>query len=270
MPDPTILEPSDAIVRITRAAICGSDLWFYRGVSEPGEGSHTGHEFVGVVEEVGPEVQTVRVGDAVIAPFAWCDGTCEYCRAGLQTSCVHGGFFGGEAQNGGQAEFVRVPFADGTLVKMPEAISNDGRLLDSSVSLCDVMGTGHFGVVAAETQPGSTAVIVGDGAVGLCGVLSAAKIIGAERVIAVGHNTERLDIAKHFGATHTLNRTTKTCSNRSSTLPTVERPTWSRPSVIKRVWTLPSTSPDPGELSVSSACRTTLRTFPSRRCSIIT
>lgn len=205
VPDPTILEPSDAIVRITRAAICGSDLWFYRGVSEPGEGSHTGHEFVGVVEEVGPEVQTVRVGDAVIAPFAWCDGTCEYCRAGLQTSCVHGGFFGGEAQNGGQAEFVRVPFADGTLVKMPEAISNDGRLLDSSVSLCDVMGTGHFGVVAAETQPGSTAVIVGDGAVGLCGVLSAAKIIGAERVIAVGHNTERLDIAKHFGATHTLN-----------------------------------------------------------------
>lgn len=205
VPDPSIVDPRDAIVKIYRAAICGSDLWFYRGVSEPGPGTRTGHEFVGVVEEVGPEVRNVRAGDAVVAPFAWSDGTCEYCRAGLQTSCVHGGFFGGEEKNGGQAEFVRVPYADGTLVKMPEALSNDARKLDASVALCDVMGTGYFGVVAAETQPGSTAVIVGDGAVGLCAVLSAAKIIGAEHVIAVGHNAKRLDIAKRFGATHTFN-----------------------------------------------------------------
>lgn len=205
VPDPTIVDPGDAIVRISRAAICGSDLWFYRGVSEPGQGRHTGHEFVGVVEEPGPEVRNVRAGDAVIAPFAWCDGTCEYCRAGLQTACIHGGFFGGEEKNGGQAERVRVPYADGTLVKMPEAVSNDARKLDSSVTLSDVMGTGHFGVVAAKAQPGSTVVIVGDGAVGLCATLSAAKIIGAERVIAVGHNAKRLDIAGRFGATHTFN-----------------------------------------------------------------
>jgi alcohol dehydrogenase len=205
IPDPSIVDARDAIVRITRAAICGSDLWFFRGVSEPAPGTRTGHEFVGVVEEVGAEVRSVRAGDAVIAPFAWSDGTCEYCLAGLQTSCVHVGFFGGEEKNGGQAEFVRVPYADGTLVKMPEALSGDSRKLDTSVTLCDVMGTGHFGILAAETQPGSTVVIVGDGAVGLCAVLSAAKIIGAERVIAVGHSAKRLDIARHFGATHTFN-----------------------------------------------------------------
>jgi threonine dehydrogenase-like Zn-dependent dehydrogenase len=204
VPDPTILDAHDAIVRVTRSAICGSDLWFYRGVSEPG-GNHTGHEFVGVVEEVGGEVRKLRAGDAVIAPFAWCDGTCEYCEAGLQTACIHGGFFGGEERNGGQAELVRVPYADGTLVKMPDAVSNEPSKLDSSVTLSDVMGTGHFGVVAAGGQPGSTVVIVGDGAVGLCATLSAAKIVGAERVIAVGHNAKRLDIAKHFGATHTFN-----------------------------------------------------------------
>lgn len=205
VPDPRIVDQRDAIVRISRAAICGSDLWFYRGVSEPGQGSHTGHEFVGIVEEVGRDVRNVRAGDAVVAPFAWSDGTCEYCRAGLQTSCIHGGFFGGEEKNGGQAEFVRVPYADGTLVKMPEALAQDATKLDSSVTLCDVMGTGHYGVVAAETRPGSTAVIVGDGAVGLCAVLSAAKIVGAERVVAVGHNAQRLDLAKRLGATHAFN-----------------------------------------------------------------
>jgi alcohol dehydrogenase len=205
VPDPSIADPRDAIVRISRSAICGSDLWFYRGVSQLAPGNPTGHEFVGVVEEVGPEVRSVRAGDAVVAPFAWSDGTCEYCRAGLQTSCVHVGFFGGEGRNGGQAELVRVPYADGTLVKMPEALSSDACKLDTSVTLCDVMGTGHFGAVAAETQAGSTVVIVGDGAVGLCAVLSAAKLIEAEHVIAVGHNAKRLDIAKRFGATHTFN-----------------------------------------------------------------
>jgi len=201
--DPTIATPSDAIVRVTRSAICGSDLWFYRGVTELAPGSHTGHEFVGVVAEVGSEVRTVRPEDAVIAPFAWSDGTCEFCHAGLQTSCLHGGFFGSE--NGGQAELVRVPFADGTLVTMPESIANDAKKLDASTTLCDVMGTGHYGAVAAETAPGSTVVIVGDGAVGLCAVLSSAKQIGAETVIAVGHNARRLELAKSFGATHTFN-----------------------------------------------------------------
>lgn len=204
VPDPSIVEPRDAIVRITRAAICGSDLWFYRGVSELAPGDRTGHEFVGVVEEVGSEVRGFRRGDAVIAPFAWSDGTCEFCRAGLQTACVHGGFFGGEQKNGAQAEFVRVPYADGTLVAMPETLANDGDKLDASVTLCDVMGTGYYGVVAAQTTPGSTVVIVGDGAVGLCAVLSASKEVRAERVVAVGHNPKRLEMARLFGATDTV------------------------------------------------------------------
>lgn len=204
VPDPSIVDARDAIVRIRRAAICGSDLWFYRGVSRLTPGDRVGHEFVGIVEEVGAEVRTVVRGDAVIAPFAWSDGTCEFCRAGLQTSCVHVGFFGAEEKNGGQAELVRVPYADGTLVAMPERLAHDGGKLDASVTLCDVMGTGHFGVLAAQASSGSTVVIVGDGAVGLCAALSAAKIVLAERIIAVGHNAKRLEIALQFGATHTF------------------------------------------------------------------
>lgn len=204
VPDPAIRNPHDAIVRVTRAAICGSDLWFYRGVTEWTPGERTGHEFVGIVEEVGPEVRSVRAGDAVIAPFVSSEGTCEFCRAGLQTSCVHMTNFGDE-ENGGQAQFVLVPYADGTLVKMPEAIAHDENKHNASVSLSDVMATGHHGVVSAQATRGSTVVIVGDGAVGLCAVLSAAKEIGAERVIAVGHNAKRLEIAKRFGATHTFN-----------------------------------------------------------------
>ncbi len=204
VPDPRILDPRDAIVRITRAAICGSDLWFYRGITQPTPGNRTGHEFVGAVQEVGDDVRSVRPGDAIISPFAWSDGTCEFCLAGLQTSCIHGDFFGSEG-HGAQAEFVSVPYADGTLVKMPDAIAHNAHKLDASVALCDVMGTGHFGVVAAQTAPGSTVVIVGDGAVGLCAILSAAKEVRAEQVVAVGHNAERLEIAKRFGATHVFN-----------------------------------------------------------------
>ncbi len=203
VPEPGIRDSQDAIVRITRAAICGSDLWFYRGITELEAGARTGHEFVGIIEDLGSDVRIVHRGDAVIAPFAWSDGTCEFCHAGLQTSCVHVGFFGGE--NGGQAEVVRVPYANGTLVKMPDAIAENGHKLDASVTLCDVMGTGHYGVVAAETKRGSAVVVVGDGAVGLCAVLSAAKVVGAERIIAVGHNVKRLELAKRFGATDTLN-----------------------------------------------------------------
>lgn len=203
VPDPIIIDPNDAIVRVTRAAICGSALWFYRGVTNLTPGDHTGHEFVGFVEEFGANVKTVRVGDAVIAPFASSDGTCAFCAVGLQTSCVHGDFFGRE--NGGQGERVRVPYADGTLVKMPDAIAADRAKHDASVALCDVMSTGHHGVVSAHVIKGSTVVVVGDGAVGLCAVLSAARQIQAERIIAIGHNAGRLELAKRFGATHTCN-----------------------------------------------------------------
>jgi threonine dehydrogenase-like Zn-dependent dehydrogenase len=212
VPDPRIRNPHEAIVRVTRAAICGSDLWFYRGVTQWTPGDRTGHEFVGIVEEVGSDVRTVAAGDAVIAPFVCSDGTCEYCRAGLQTSCVHMSNFG-DHENGGQAEFVLVPYADGTLIKMPEAIAQDRAKHDASVTLTDVMATGHHGVVSAQTVPGSTVAIVGDGAVGLCGVMSAAKEVGAERIIAVGHNAKRLEIARRFGATHTFNSHTANIGN---------------------------------------------------------
>jgi threonine dehydrogenase-like Zn-dependent dehydrogenase len=174
VPDPSIVHATDAIVRVTRAAICGSDLWFYRGITEMTPGQRTGHEFVGVVEDLGGAVQNVRRGDAVIALFVMSDGTCEFCHAHLQTSCEHLQFYGSE-ENGGQAEFVRVALADGTLVKMPDAIAGDPAKLDASVTLSDVMSTGHHGAVTAEASAGSTIVVVGDGAVGLCAVLSAAK-----------------------------------------------------------------------------------------------
>lgn len=204
VPDPRIHDSRDAIVRVTRAAICGSDLWFYRGVTQWTPGDRTGHEFVGIVEETGSDVQSVRPGDAVIAPFVSSDGTCEFCRSGLQTSCVHMSNFG-DQENGGQAQFVLVPYADGTLVKMPEAIAHDEEKRNAAVTLTDVMATGHHGVVSAGAVPGSTVVVIGDGAVGLCGVLSAAKEVRAERIIAIGHNEKRLEIAKRFGATHTFN-----------------------------------------------------------------
>jgi threonine dehydrogenase-like Zn-dependent dehydrogenase len=204
VPDASIVEPHEALVRVTRAAICGSDLWFYRGVTQPDLGNRTGHEFVGIVEEVGRGVRGLRSGDAVIAPFAYSDGTCEFCRAGLQTSCLHGDFFGSDG-HGGQAELVTAPYADGTLVKMPATIAGDAGKHNASVTLCDVMGTGHHGVVRAQTRPGATIVVVGDGAVGLCAVHSAAKLMSAEQIIAVGHNHKRLEIATRFGATHTFN-----------------------------------------------------------------
>jgi threonine dehydrogenase-like Zn-dependent dehydrogenase len=202
--DPVLREPSDAIVRVTHAAICGSDLWFYRGVTQWEPGDRTGHEFIGIVEEVGSDVRTVKPGDFVIAPFVSSDGTCEYCHAGLQTSCPHMTNWGDDA-NGGQAEAVRVPYADGTLVKAAPGIAGDARKLASTLTLCDVMATGHHGVVSADTLPGGSVVVIGDGAVGLCGVLSAARVVGAERVIAVGHNEKRLAMARDFGATHTFN-----------------------------------------------------------------
>ncbi len=202
--DPAVKEPTDAIVRVTHAAICGSDLWFYRGVTQWEPGDRTGHEFIGIVEETGSDVHSVRRGDYVAAPFVSSDGTCEFCHENLQTSCVHMTNWGDDA-NGGQAEAVRVPFADGTLVKLAGGIADDERMLASALTLTDVMSTGHHGIVTANTRSGGTVVVIGDGAVGLCAVLSAARVLDAEHVIAVGHNRARLELAREFGATHIFN-----------------------------------------------------------------
>jgi len=199
VPDPIIQQPTDAIVRITHACICGSDLWFYRGEEEWQPGWRAGHEWMGIVEEVGSEVRTLKKGDRVLAPFAFSDGTCEFCNKGIQTSCGQGGFWGSK-NDGGQAEAIRAPFADGTLVVIPKDVENDDDLLTAILPLTDVMSTGHHAAVSASVRPGRTVAVVGDGAVGLCGVL-AAKRLGAERIIILGRHQSRLNIARHFGAT---------------------------------------------------------------------
>ncbi len=199
VPDPRIQQPTDVLARVTHACICGSDLWFYRGLTDFKPGWRTGHEWMGVVEEVGPEVRTIRKGDRVIAPFVTSDGTCEFCREGLYTSCVNVGFWGME-NDGGQGEMVRCPFADGTLVALPPDVPNDDALLKSILPLTDVMGTGHHAAVSAGVRPGAVVAVVGDGAVGLCGVL-AARRLGAGRIIVLGHQEARMDLARRFGAT---------------------------------------------------------------------
>jgi alcohol dehydrogenase len=199
VPDPRIEAPTDAVLRITHTAICGSDLWFYRGQQAYEPGWRTGHEPMGVVEEVGSDVRHLRPGDLVLAPFAISDGTCEFCRHDLQTACTHGNFWAQEL-DGAQGEAVRVPFADGTLVRVPEHARDNDRLLEALFPLTDVMGTGHHAAVCAGVRRGSTVVVVGDGAVGLCGVLAAARL-GAERIIAAGHHRGRLDKALAMGAT---------------------------------------------------------------------
>ncbi|GAA3097780.1 alcohol dehydrogenase catalytic domain-containing protein [Streptosporangium carneum] len=183
VPDPVIKQPTDALVRVVAACVCGSDLHPYHSMPATGEAVPMGHEFVGVVEETGAEVFTVRRGDLVIAPFAWSDGTCEFCREGLQTSCLHGGFWARDGVGGGQAEAVRVPLADGTLVKAP--VGEDSQLLPGLLTLSDVYGTGHHAARRAEVGPGDTVVVIGDGAVGLLAVL-AARRLGAERIIPAG------------------------------------------------------------------------------------
>ncbi|MET7579494.1 zinc-dependent alcohol dehydrogenase family protein [Streptomyces microflavus] len=200
VPDPAIRLPTDAVVRVLKACICGSDLWAYRGESARQPGQRIGHEFLGVVEEAGAGVDGFTVGDLVVAPFVWSDGTCAYCADGLTTSCPEGGFWGSVGSDGGQGEAVRVPHADGTLVKLPAAAASDDRLLTALLALSDVLGTGHHAALGAGVTKGSTVAVVGDGAVGLCGVL-AAKRLGAERVIALGRHTARTDIARRFGAT---------------------------------------------------------------------
>jgi threonine dehydrogenase-like Zn-dependent dehydrogenase len=197
VPDARLVEPTDAVVAVTRACICGSDLWPYQSMEKSATGRRMGHEFIGTVEEVGSEVRTVKKGDLVVAPFAWSDGTCEFCRQGLQTSCLHGGFWGGEL-DGGQGEAVRVPLADGTLVPLP--VAPDHSLMPSLLTLSDVMGTGHHAALAAQAGPGRIVAVVGDGAVGLCGVI-AARRLGAERILLLGRHADRIALAREFGAT---------------------------------------------------------------------
>lgn len=199
VPDPVVRQPTDVVLRVLRACICGSDLWAYRGESARQPGQRIGHEFLGIVEEAGSAVTSVRPGDLVVAPFVWSDGTCDYCREGLQTSCPQGGFWGSVGSDGGQGEAVRVPFADGTLVRLPAEAASDDRLLTALLALSDVLGTGHHAAVGAGVGKGSTVAVVGDGAVGLCGVL-AARRLGAERIIALGRHEARTDIARAFGA----------------------------------------------------------------------
>jgi len=203
VPDPKIEHATDAVVRVTRACVCGSDLHPYRSKHATDEASSIGHEFVGVVEEVGPDVTTVAPGDFVIAPFAVSCGGCEFCRAGLQTSCLNGGFWNDPAlgTGGGQAEAVRVPLADGTLVAVPGVSdATDEGLLASLLTLSDVYGTGWHAAVRGGVQLGSTVTVIGDGAVGLLAVLSA-KQLGAERIVLMGRHPVRTDLGRDFGAT---------------------------------------------------------------------
>lgn len=198
VPDVKIMEPTDAVVRVTHAAICGSDLWPYKGMEPTGAGRRMGHEAVGVVEAVGAGVRTIQVGDVVIMPFAFSDGTCVFCHEGLHTSCLHGGFFGSLDTAGAQAEAVRIPRADGTLFAVP--IGTDRALMPSLLTLSDVMATGHHAAVVAHVGPGKSVAVVGDGAVGLCGVLAAHRL-GAEQIILLGRHPNRIALGREFGAT---------------------------------------------------------------------
>lgn len=196
VPDPVIKKPTDAIVRVTAGCICGSDLWPYRGENPIRSGATIGHECIGVVEEVGSEVRDFRAGDYVVVPFCHCDNTCVHCRAGAQSACVNLGMTAS-----GQAEYARVSQADGSLVATGGTPPDD--LLASVLALTDVMPTGWHAAVCAGVRKGGTAVVVGDGAVGLCGVL-AASVMGAEKIIAMSRHASRQEVARAFGATHVV------------------------------------------------------------------
>jgi threonine dehydrogenase-like Zn-dependent dehydrogenase len=198
VPDPSIVEPTDAIMRVIRACICGSDLWPYNDMPRSETGQSMGHEAIGVVEAIGSDVRSVRRGQVVVMPFAISDGVCEFCREGLPTACVHVGFIGNNGINGAQAEALRIPFADGTLY--PLDVGEDDALMPSLLTLSDVMGTGHHAAVVARVAPGHRVAVVGDGAVGLCGVV-AAKRLGAEQIIIMGRRRDRIALAREFGAT---------------------------------------------------------------------
>lgn len=192
--EPELVEPTDAIIRITATCVCGSDLWSYRGIDDAAD-APMGHEYVGIVEEIGAEVTTLKPGDFVVGSFMASDNTCEICQAGYQSRCVHVVPMG---QIGTQAERARIPHADGTLVATPG--QPDADLIPSLLAASDVLGTGWFAAVAAEVGPGKTVAVVGDGAVGLLGVL-AAHHLGAERIIAMSRHADRQALAREFGAT---------------------------------------------------------------------
>ena len=198
-PKPTIIDDGDAIIRVVRACVCGSDLWFYRDGREAD--TQTGHEAIGVVESVGDDVTIAKSGDFVIVPFPYSCGKCPVCKAGFESSCPHGGYFGSGDGMGCQAEYLRVPEADGTLVVVPaDAEDLSDEMLASLLTLSDVMSTGYHAAASAEVKPGDTAVVFGDGAVGLCAVLSA-KLMGASRIISMSRHADRQGIARKFGAT---------------------------------------------------------------------
>jgi threonine dehydrogenase-like Zn-dependent dehydrogenase len=200
-PDPAVQNPTDAVVRVLRSAICGSDLWPYASMPATAQGRPMGHEFLGVVEDTGAEVSNVKRGDLVVTPFVWADNTCDYCRDGLQTSCPHGGRYGLNGVDGGQGEAVRVPQAQGTLVKLP--VGEDSALLPSLLTLSDVFCTGHHCAFTAGVSPRTTVTVIGDGAVGLSAVL-AAKRLGAERILLMGRHKQRTDLGREFGATDVI------------------------------------------------------------------
>jgi threonine dehydrogenase-like Zn-dependent dehydrogenase len=193
--DPTILAPTDAIIRLAATCVCGSDLWPYRGIAAVDGPTPMGHEYAGIVEQVGDQVTTIRPGQFVIGSFIASDNTCEICRAGYQTSCIHSRYVGA---GGAQSEMLRVPLADGTLVATPEMPDDD--LVPSLLAASDVLGTGWFGAIAADVRPGTTVAVVGDGAVGLLAVL-AARQLGAERVITMSRHPSRQKLAIEYGAT---------------------------------------------------------------------
>jgi threonine dehydrogenase-like Zn-dependent dehydrogenase len=201
VPDPKLQEPTDAVVRVLRSCICGSDLWPYGAMPATDNGRRIGHEFLGVVEDAGPDVSGLRPGDLVVAPFMWADNTCDFCAGGLQTSCRHGGGWAANGIDGGQGEAVRVPQARGTLVKLP--VAEDSALLPSLLTLSDVFCTGHHCAVTAGVGPRTTVTVIGDGAVGLSAVL-AARRLGAEQIVLMGRHKDRTDLGREFGATNVV------------------------------------------------------------------
>lgn len=200
VPDAALREPTDAVVRVVRSCICGSDLWPYGSLPATEGGRRMGHEFLGVIEELGSEVSGLKRGDLVVAPFMWADNACDFCREGLPTSCRNGGGWGHDL-DGGQGEAVRVPQAQGTLVRLP--VGEDSALLPSLLTLSDVFCTGHHAAVTAGVNPRTTVTVIGDGAVGLSAVL-AARRLGAERILLVGRHKDRTDLGREFGATDVI------------------------------------------------------------------
>ena len=197
-PAPTLQAPTDAIVRVTLACVCGSDLHPYHSMAPEADGRPMGHEFIGVIEELGAEVTGLAIGDLVISPFAYSDNTCSFCRDGFQTACKHGGFYGNTQVGGAQAELMRVPQAAGTLVKVPNDV--DDALLPSLLTLADVYLTGFHAAHMGRVEPGKVVAVIGDGAVGLSAVLAAHQL-GAEKIILMGRHTARTDLGRTFGAT---------------------------------------------------------------------